>query len=283
MPRCPACDERVSANDTECPHCGESLAEASREKGGAKKRKAKASSNSSLIIAILGAAFVGMFCCSGILIALLLPAVQQAREAARRTQCKNNLKQIGLAMHNYESTFRLFPAAHLNDSQGKPRLSWRVSILPFVDQAPLYNIYNFNDAWDGASNARIASTPIPLYICPTSSSTGMTTTCYVAISGDHTVMGAGKCIPFNDIKDGASNTLMVVEACGMNIPWIKPQDLDENAVTRVGDPNGISSRHVGGAHALMADGSVRFVSENVSPAVIQALITRDEGDSTGDF
>ena len=283
MPRCPACDERVSANETECPHCGESLDAAPREKGPSKKRKAKASSNSSIIIAVLGAAFVGMFCCTGILIALLLPAVQQAREAARRTQCKNNLKQIGLAMHNYHDTFGMFPAAHLNDSQDKPRLSWRVSILPYVDQAPLYNIYNFNDAWDGPSNARIASTPIPLYICPSYTSTNMTTTCYVAISGDHTVMGAGKCIPFKEIKDGTSNTLMVVEACGMNIPWIKPQDLDENAVTRVGDPNGISSKHVGGAHALMADGSVRFISENLSPAVLQSLITRDGGDQTGDF
>jgi hypothetical protein len=111
----------------------------------------------------------------------------------------------------------------------------------------------------------------------------MTMTCYVAISGDHTALGAGKCVKLGDIKDGTSNTLMVVEACGMNIPWLKPQDLDENAVTGVGGPNGMSSKHVGGVHALLGDGSVRFISNNVSPDIIQALITRDGGEQLGDY
>ncbi|HVJ68323.1 MAG TPA: DUF1559 domain-containing protein, partial [Caulifigura sp.] len=83
-----------------------------------------------------------------ILIALLLPAVQQAREAARRSQCQNNLKQIGLALHNYESTYRLFPIGSrggtiYNQTGTKNGTNWRVSVLPFLDQAPLFNQLNF--------------------------------------------------------------------------------------------------------------------------------------------
>jgi prepilin-type N-terminal cleavage/methylation domain-containing protein len=84
-----------------------------------------------------------------VLIALLLPAVQQAREAARRSQCKNNLKQIGLALHNYHDTFGSFPIGATGTIEGStynggPYLSWAVRILPYVDQAPLYNQVNFN-------------------------------------------------------------------------------------------------------------------------------------------
>ena len=69
------------------------------------------------------------------MVALLLPAVQAAREAARRAQCTNNLKQIGLAMHNYHSAYNHFPAAAITDDDGKPLLSWRVAILPYIEQA----------------------------------------------------------------------------------------------------------------------------------------------------
>jgi hypothetical protein len=285
MPRCPSCDEKVSANETECPHCGESLGDAGPAKGSTKKRKVKGkTSNSSVVIIVLVAVFGVMFVCGGILVALLLPAVQQAREAARRTQCKNNLKQIGLALHNYHDTYMLFPAAHLNDQQGKPKLSWRVSILPFLDEAPRFQRYNFSDVWDGPSNAALL-TPAPrTYLCPSyDGGPTSTTTCYATITGDHTVMGAGKCVSIRDISDGTSNTLMVVEACGLNIPWMKPQDIDEDAVGAVGSPNGINSKHTGGAHILLSDGSVRFISKNVNPQVIQALITRDGAEQIDDY
>jgi prepilin-type N-terminal cleavage/methylation domain-containing protein len=86
-----------------------------------------------------------------ILIALLLPAVQQAREAARRTQCKNNLKQIGLGLHNYHDTYLLFPAGGFGPRKG----SWLISILPFIDQAPAYNLIDFS----GCSGTSTGTTP----------------------------------------------------------------------------------------------------------------------------
>ena len=285
MPRCPSCDEKVSANETECPHCGEELDfDGPPSKGGPKKRKSGAKSSSgSMVAIILITAFAVMFVCGGILLALLLPAVQQAREAARRTQCKNNLKQIGLAMHNYHDVFSVFPAAHLNDNQGQPKLSWRVSILPYIDEAPRYNMYNFSDTWDGPSNAALLRPAPRVYICPSFTDNASTNTCYATFTGDNTILGAGECIPMREITDGTSNTLLIVEACKLNIPWLKPQDIDADSATTIGDPNGASSLHRGGAHVLLGDGSVRFVSENASPDMVKALITRNGGELVQDF
>ncbi len=116
-----------------------------------------------------------------ILIALLLPAVQQAREAARRSQCRNNLKQLGLALHNYHDNFKMFPLSQLGGVTGQS--DWRghsaqTMILPYIDQAPLYNRYNMdvwawwdtgkgppNDAAGGAAHAKI-----PAFRCPSNGS-----------------------------------------------------------------------------------------------------------------
>ncbi len=104
-----------------------------------------------------------------ILIALLLPAVQQAREAARRTQCKNHLKQMGLALHNYHDVFNKFPIGSLGVST---RLNWRVGILPYLDQAPLFNKLNMSESfWSGslgANNAILQGLVINVYQCPSS-------------------------------------------------------------------------------------------------------------------
>ena len=124
-----------------------------------------------------------------ILIALLLPAVQQAREAARRTECKNNLKQIGLGLHNYHDTFRVFPFGKGASYPGVPvyaRWSQHAMILPYIDQAPLYNSIDFNfppetpgmagvinfmppSVNPGGQNAAASRAMIPMFFCPSDS------------------------------------------------------------------------------------------------------------------
>ncbi len=112
-----------------------------------------------------------------ILIALLLPAVQQAREAARRTQCRNNMKQMGLALHNYESTFSKFPSAgEFTIRQGN---YWRsftptstfTQMLPYIDQAPLYNQFNMSLHYTNVANQVAAKTAIPAFLCPSNANT----------------------------------------------------------------------------------------------------------------
>jgi len=107
-----------------------------------------------------------------VLIALLLPAVQQAREAARRSQCKNNLKQIGLAFHNYHDALSVFPPAFSQHSwPGAPidqraTFNWHVYVLPYLDQAPLYNQLNFSASSRVAPNQQYAGMVLPVFICP---------------------------------------------------------------------------------------------------------------------
>jgi len=187
----------------------------------------------------------------GILIALLLPAVQAAREAARRSQCSNNLKQIGLAVHNYFDTHKIFPSGiidtnpNLNSGTGEAEnrnaIAWSALILPFVEQAPLYDqvksqTFNCGRNWArdyGGSNDMIpaAEQVIPAYNCPSDTMEGVNPkrrfdgkspgkTNYMANSGSAAAMDrrgvfwAGSEIKFRDIRDGTSNTAMVVERTG---------------------------------------------------------------------
>lgn len=107
-----------------------------------------------------------------ILIALLLPAVQQAREAARRTQCKNNLKQMGLGFHNYHDTFRTFPKpaiVGITVSSGlivEQAASWATMLLPYTDQATVYNLYDSNQSPMDAVNVPATETILSMYLCP---------------------------------------------------------------------------------------------------------------------
>ncbi|MBS0262054.1 MAG: DUF1559 domain-containing protein [Planctomycetes bacterium] len=101
-----------------------------------------------------------------VLVSLLLPAVQQAREAARRTQCKNNLKQFGLAVANYEGSYGTFPPGRIQDAAGNDYHSWAALVLPLMDQGNMYNQYNFNLYWNDPANAAIVGTSLPFYVCP---------------------------------------------------------------------------------------------------------------------
>ncbi len=107
-----------------------------------------------------------------VLIALLLPAVQQAREAARRTQCKNNLKQLGLSLMNYESTTGVFPYEKCTTGVNQ---NWIQMVLPYMDQAPLYNQFNFNLSWADPSQWTLTATNLPMLVCPSAPSKGSRT------------------------------------------------------------------------------------------------------------
>lgn len=282
MRTCPACAENISDRDEVCPFCGirvHEFSSAAPVRGG----EGKKTSSTSLILIIAGCVF-GVLMCSGIPIALLLPAVQQAREAARRSQCKNNLKQIGLALHNYHDAYGMFPPAFIADENGKPMHSWRVLILPFLDQQALFQQYDFSEPWDGPNNSRILNTRVPVYACPSHPGNGATTTAYTAVFGENCIFRGSESVPIREITDGTSNTILVAETKGANIPWSKPEDINVDQLgPAVIGPNGLSSHHTGGFHVLMADGAVRFVSENINRQVLSALFTRSGGEVVGDF
>lgn len=298
-----------------------------------------------------------------ILIALLLPAVQQAREAARRTQCRNNLKQIGLAIHNYESSLRVFPPGRL----GFPMVfSVQAHLLPYLEGSTLYNIIDFNTRPNlGApstpmtQNEIAARTKIPGYICPSDFAvvpgSDFAPTNYIATTGsgvgtaNHINTGDGvmysmSSTRFRDVTDGLSNTICFSEhilgpgglpsspagspprdsksevfeltggtatsepACvvgggGMwsglrGAKWMNGH-YGDTLYNHFYSPNskqfdcgngshnsGLTaarSRHTGGVMALLADGSVRFVSDNVDLSIWRGVSTRSGGEVLGEF
>ena len=279
MDTSPACAEKIPTNVEACPHCGISLHQYEAS-GGAGGRK---SSAFGLVLLICAGAFGVLVICGGIVVALMLPGVQGAREAARHSQCKNNLKQIGLALHNYHDTYGSFPPAFIPDAAGKPMHSWRVLILPYLDQMALYREYDFSEPWDGPSNSRLLSRMPPVFACPSHAGPGNTNTAYVAAFGTNCIFRGSEPIKVSDVLDGTSNTILVGEAVGAGIPWMKPEDIDVSAHPSLGDPAGFSSDHVGGAHFLISDGAVRFISLSIDPEIFKALMTRNGGEAVNGF
>lgn len=306
-----------------------------------------------------------------LLIALLLPAIMQAREAARRTQCRNNLKQIGLALHNYHAAHKSFPIGARSQSGFGP--SWFVGILPFIDQANLYQQFDHGSIQNGfpifpwaINGPLLDGVIIQVLRCP-SSPLGEThpmgfnrhmQPSYVGISGasnedgfsakrvsfccapisppDGILSADGILVPNSnikerDIKDGTSNTIVVGEASNFVLDnngnkqhvggafpysWItgtsgegtppnyEPNNLsfpaasynittiryspnssyDQPGVRNNHGPNNpLASAHEGGVMILLADGSSRFISENISLITLKQLAVRDDGQSIGEF
>ncbi|HUG92824.1 MAG TPA: DUF1559 domain-containing protein [Planctomycetaceae bacterium] len=212
-------------------------------------------------------------------VAALTESVKAARAAARRTQSMNNLKQIALAFHNYHDVYGRFPPAVLYGEDGKTPHSWRVAILPFIEQARLYEQYRFNEPWDSEHNRTILAQIPDVYRHPDEPSDG-TNASYFALVGEKTVFTGAKA-PRNEagtrvsqITDGTSNTLLVVEA-KRQIPWTKPEDIPFDPGNELPKLGGYTE---GGFNAALCDGSVRFLSNAIQETVLRALITRGGGE-----
>lgn len=287
---CPHCgsqtnvDDRFAGQTGPCRTCGApvTIPGSPTQPFAAVPPPPRSSSSAATWIIVLVCAGGVFFVCGGILIALLLPAVQAAREAARRNLCSNNLKQIGLALQNYADVNKAFPPAYLADENGRPIHSWRVLILPYMEQKALYDRYNFDEPWDGPNNSQLAALMPPAYRCPSEPVSGpaISTTSYAAITGPGTLFDADTSASFAAIKDGTSQTLAVAEAANAGIPWMEPRDLDIKQMTmRVnGSPNDISSHHPGGAQAVFADGHTTFLSSSVTVSVLRALFSKAGGE-----
>jgi type II secretory pathway pseudopilin PulG len=207
-----------------------------------------------------------------IMIALLLPAVQAAREAARRAQSMNNMKQITLGMLNYADSHGTFPASGGGAGRGEPgsKLSWRVRILPMIEQQALYEQFHLDEPWNSEHNRTLLAKMPDVFKSPNGNfPEGYTS--YLAVTGPETVfddrdVGRG----FRDIADGTSRTIVLVEA-DRGVEWTKPEDWPS-------DPNveaqGLGKLRPRGFLAAFADGSVRFIPDDTDPQVVRALMTR---------
>jgi prepilin-type processing-associated H-X9-DG protein len=212
-------------------------------------------------------------------VAYLVPAVRSSLEAARRVQCVNNLKQIALALHNFHASNNAFPRPAILDQKGKPLLSWRVAILPYIEQQTLYDKFKLDEPWDSPHNQALLKEMPPIFRCPIRTKGEPFTTTYRVLVGKGALFEKDTDIAVADVTDGTSNTLMVVEAKDA-VPWSKPEDLSFDPAAA---PSlvGAGSPHPGGFNASMADGSVRFFKTTIDVKVLRSLITRAGGEVIG--
>ena len=213
----------------------------------------------------------GQFSQTGVLVALLLPAVQSAREAARRTQSMNNLRQLALAMHNYHSAMNEFPARYSVDDDGKPLLSWRVHVLPFLEEQELYEQFHLDEPWDSEHNIQLADKMPAVFSNPNLIPSNRTN--YLAIAAEDGVMTGAKAVDIQSILDGTANTVMFVEADeNQSVIWTQPEDLEFDADRPL---KGLGTLRPGGFNSAFCDGSVRFISNSIDLDVWRAIVTRN--------
>ena len=207
---------------------------------------------------------------AGVAIALLLPAVQSAREAARRAQCVNNLKQIGVAMHNYHDANGRFPAA-ITDSNGRPLLGWRVALLPYLEEQDLYAEFRLDEPWDSPHNRALVDRMPRVFSCPSRPDPEPGRTGYRIAEGPGASFPGPDGIRIRDIIDGTSLTVAVFES-DQGATWTQPGGLPLPAEAG-DDPLPLGSFHPGGVNALFFDGSVRFLPESAEQTILRALLT----------
>jgi prepilin-type N-terminal cleavage/methylation domain-containing protein/prepilin-type processing-associated H-X9-DG protein len=249
----------------------------------------------------------------GVLIALLLPAVQMAREAARRIQCTNNLKQIGIALHAYHDSHNCFPSGGWIALFGQPatqnmNTGWSVSVLPWLEQRALFDAMNLSVVYDHDANSTATRTVLSVYLCPSEPRKSMWNR-YPGDRFDHGDSDYGgmygerglssptannnpprgamifnQPIPLSMITDGASQTIQIGEHPeAINAMWASGHNLFDqafpiNARPAVEFGEELTSAHPGGVHTLFADGSVHLLRDQTDRKVLAALCTRDGGE-----
>jgi RNA polymerase sigma factor (sigma-70 family) len=191
-----------------------------------------------------------------------------------RAQSQNNLKMLALAMHNYEAAYARFPTAASYDRDGKALLSWRVALLPFLEQAELYNEFKQDEPWNSPHNRKLLERMPKLYAPPGVTTRVPYSTFYQVFVGKGAGFEGKKGLRIADVVDGTSNTIMIAEA-GSAVPWTKPEDLHY-------DPDG-AIPELGGLfkdcfHAAFFDGSVRTLTKEFDEKVMRTLITRNGGE-----
>lgn len=230
----------------------------------------------------------GMVC--GLLLTLIVGlvtagAANRTRLELRRQQCHWNFENLGKALWQFHESCGHFPAAVSYSSRdGRPLLSWRVALLPYLGYRELFDRFHLDEPWDSPRNLALLGRMPAVYACPSEPDTSLGMTTYQVVVGPEGSMQGAKPlfertrgVDVREVTDGTSNTLMVVETPHA-VPWTKPEDLyfaeDQPTPT-------FGSRHGGGYHAAFADAAVRFLKFNIDSQLLRGLVTRDGNEVVG--
>jgi len=209
---------------------------------------------------------------------------------ATRTQCDSQIRHLILALQNYHDKYNAFPPAYIADDNGKPLHSWRVLVLPFLEQRQLYEAYDFNEPWDGPNNRKLLEKRPNVFVCPQRSLSGIAEpgmTNYFAVVGEKTIWPYADSRGFADASDGASRTVMVIESANENIFWTEPRDLDLEQAVAACQPTdtNVATWHKTGflvtkyyrPHAGFIDGSATTLSGDLSNEALRQLFIIGDG------
>ena len=231
-------------------------------------------------LAIGGIALALLGSCLG----LLMIFGTRVREPANRMRSASNLRQIAMAMHMYEHDHGRLPPAVVYGKVGRPIHSWRVLLLPYLEQEHLYKEFRLDESWDSPHNLTLLDKIPPLYLPPTGPVEGAPhATYYQVFAGQGTPFEDGKALTLKDITDDLANTILLAEA-GEPVPWTKPVDLSFDARKRLPPLGGIfrgrayfldDHMKVAGFNVVFANCSTRFIKQGTDEALIRALITRN--------
>jgi hypothetical protein len=213
---------------------------------------------------------------AGVVVGMLLPAVQAAREAARRMNASNGLKQIALAFHDYHDANKQLPAPAIIDADGKPLLSWRVALLPYIEQQELYDQFHLDEPWDSEHNLTLVDKMPMAFVDPSYLVRPGETVFQVAMGPDMAFTNNTEEPGFRDFLDGTANTILAYESSMASADiWTKPPELTmdmDDPFAQTGDI------HPGGFHVMMSDGAVNFVTYETDIDLFRSMLTRAKGD-----
>jgi hypothetical protein len=268
-----------------------SLSEISRSRG---RLRGRGTAITGIVLGAVGGFLIG----PALLISLQLTAVQRIRNAAQRLQSANNMKQLTLAIYNYVDTHGQFPPAVVFGSDGRPLYSWRVLLLPYLEQDNLYHRFRLDEPWDSPNNRPLLAMMPKVFQDPADTTPQLGLTPYQVFDGPGAPFDSSSRpfrpfqpdgapplrlqmsafqIRLTDFTDGTANTILIVESADP-VPWTSPQDLPFGPgvpLPKLGRP----SR--GGFNAAYADATVKTVPSSISEQTLRALITPNAGDIPG--
>lgn len=277
--RCPHCGhqtsvaERYAGQTGPCAGCGQTV---TIQAGGglpAPPASGRGSGSKSALVAFVVVA-ISML----VVAAPGIWALTAALDENDRRVCRTRLKEIGLGLHNYSDVYKCFPPAYTVDAEGRPLHSWRVLLLPYMDEVALYEQIRLDEPWDSPHNAALAKYMPLAFRCPSREDDGSYETHYLAIFGPETVFTGAESVGPIDIVDGLSRTIAVAETTE-SVHWMEPRDMPLDGMSfTINDPAGhaLGGPHPGGVVVLFCDDSVKFLPETVPPDLVRLLLLRDD-------
>jgi hypothetical protein len=282
---CPHCAvatdiaERFAGQAGPCAHCGKAITIPSPD--GEPPEPVRDTTTTVVAIA------VAVLCVVGLTVGMVLwwLSAQSGDTRALRVACASNLKQLALAMQAYEAANGCFPPAYVADKRGKPLYSWRVLLLPYLDEQDLADQFHFDEPWNSPSNRMVTDLTIGLFQCPAQPAVRDPTTNYMMVVGPHTISSGREPVKLAEITDGLADTILLVEVADSRVWWAEPEDLRFDQINfkiNSSKRQGISSYHPGGVNAAFCgehpetqDGVVRFLKDSMNPQLVKAMLTID--------